>query len=419
MPLRFSDGHKIHIPVACVPGDDPILLGADFLDKCVINNPQNKLLLPAKNGQVHECRTYKHGDGHRYLEVAPREEGQQQYALLQGRWRTLADKKKLANILHERTHASPASLRMLTQRNGKWDNALARHIEALSATCNICVRTGRPLPSRKVSLSHIHGRFNSTVGVDFFYWSRDSSHTIPCMHAMCMGTSFSEAEPVSSRDTREAANTFESLWIHQHGRPGHVACDPEFNSSSFLEMLSRYGIGQQPRPARRHNKMGRVERKHQTIKLILSRIALAIPNATDRWIIKFGLFISKILAGNKLASSFELARGYTPSLVGTQMLKVPQQVLEAHKDLIAQRTLHKILRTKAMSPVAARLLPPGAKIYGYVEVKKGSWVRRPYSVISCDGIKGEVRAARRGPKTLLALEDVRLQPESEIARFIV
>ena len=291
MPIRFGDGYQLHFPVACVPGDDPVLLGADFLDRCVINNPQNKIVLLRKDGRTHECRTYKHTDGHRYLEVAPREEAQQQYALLQGRWTIVKEKQRLACTLHERTHASPASLRMLIERNGLWDNALTEYIRKLCADCTICVRTGRPLPSRKVSLSHIDAKFNSTVGVDFFFWSRDPSHTVPCIHAMCMGTSFSEAEPVPSREMEQAARIFESLWIHQHGRPVHAAYDPEFNSASFVEMLSKHGIVQQPRPARRHNKMGRVERKHHTIKLILSRIALTNPGATDRWIVKFGIFL--------------------------------------------------------------------------------------------------------------------------------
>ena len=101
------------------------------------------------------------------------------------------------------------------------------------------------------------------------------------------------------------------------------------------------------------------------------------------------------------------------------MLKVPQSVLEAHKDLLAQRALHKVLRTKAVPTIAPNLLSPGTEIYGYVEVKTGCWIWRPYTVIRCDGMKVEVRAARRGPKTLLALEDVRLRPTSEMARLLV
>ena len=116
MPLRFADGYKMQVPVACVPVDDPILLGANFMDLCVTGNPKNKIILGRKNGEAHACKTYKHEDRHRYLEVAPRDEGKQQYALMQGRWRTFTEKRKLASIVHDRTHASPASLRMLIER---------------------------------------------------------------------------------------------------------------------------------------------------------------------------------------------------------------------------------------------------------------------------------------------------------------
>ena len=419
MPVSFASGHQLKVPVACVPGDDPILLGADFLDHCIIDNPSNKLTLVSPDGNRHECCTYKMIDGHRYLEVAPREEGEQHYALLQNRWTTLKDKRRLIDILHERTHASAGSLRMLMDRNGLWDNKLHQHVQEVCKKCSICVRTGRPLPSRKVSLSHIPGEFNSTVGVDFFFWNRDEAHTVPCLHVMCMGTSFSEAEPISTREMSRSASAFETLWLHQHGRPVNVGYDPEFNSSIFLAMLRKHGITPNPRPARRRNKLGRVERKHQTIKLILSRIALANPGASDRWIVKFGIFLSNIFFGNQYASAFELARGYTPSLLGTRMLKVPTELLEVHKDLVAQRALQRILRTKAVTPVAAQLLTPGAKIYGYVEVKKGCWIWRPYTVLRCDGMKVEVRSAKRGPKTLLAMEDVRLRPAQELARVVV
>ena len=419
MPLRFLSGFTLQVPIACVPGDDPILLGADFLDNCLINNPANKLVLVRKDGKTQECTTYKHSDGHRYLEVAPRTQEQQHYSDLQGSWRTLQQKMHLVQMLQDRTHAPPASLRVLMQRNGLWCKELTQHVEDVCRKCNICLQTGRPLPSRKVSLTHIEGDFNSTVGVDFFYWNRTQAHTVPCLHAMCMGTALSEAEPVSDRAMANAASLFETLWIHQHGRPASLAYDPEFNSKTFLAMLRKHGIAEQPRPARRHNKMGRVERKHQTIKLILSRLSLSYPQSSDRWLVKFAIFLCNVLVGNKIASSFELARGYTPALYGTSMLKVPEDILEAHKNLIAHRTLQRVLRSKSVTPLHKTLLTPGTDIYAYVETKKGYSTWRPYKVLSCDGVKVEVRSSKRGPKALIALEDVRLRPTNKLARDMV
>ena len=320
LPLRCKDGFQLRIPIACVLGSDPILLGGDFLESCILDNPGSKLILLDKQGKEHHWRTYKHRDGHRYLEAAPREQGQQQYSYFKTNCGTLEQKKKFLAMLHNRTHASQPSLRMLMQRNGIWDRRLKRHLESVCTNCNICLQTGEPLPARKVSVTHINCTFNSEVGVDFFYWPRGQGNTVLCLHAMCMGTSLSEAQPVASREMSTSAAAVESLWIHQHGRPVALGFDPEFNKAEFLAMLKRNGIIARPRPARRHNKLGRVERKHRVIKLILSRLAHAYPQASSVWLVRFATFLSNVLYGNKLVSAFELARGYTPSLTGTKLL---------------------------------------------------------------------------------------------------
>ena len=53
-------------------------------------------------------------------------------------------------------------------------------------------------------------------------------------------------------------------------------------------------------------------------------------------------------------------------------------------------------------------------IYGYVETKKGFFMWRPCKVLSCDVVKFEVHASKRGPKALLAIEDVQLQPAKDL-----
>ena len=77
LPVQFEDGFQLEIPVACVPGNDPLLLGNEFLDKCKIDNLNSQIVYVDQSGE-HICRTYKQ-DGHRFLEVAPREQGQQQF----------------------------------------------------------------------------------------------------------------------------------------------------------------------------------------------------------------------------------------------------------------------------------------------------------------------------------------------------
>ena len=235
---------------------------------------------------------------------------------------------------------------------------------------------------------------------------------------MCMGTSLSEAQPVFNREMKQTASIFETLWICEHGRPVHLAYDPEFGKAEFLQMLHLHGITPKPRPARRHNKLGRVERKHATIKLFLDRLLLENPAASNHWLVKQAIFLSNVLVGNQRASSFELVRGYTPSLIGSEMLKVPRTIIQAHKDLVAKRALNRILKTKAVTPTAPKILTPGTPIYGHIELKKGYKKWHPYTVLKCDGHTVKVRAAKHGPAKLFALEDVRLQPTNSLAKAL-
>ena len=420
LPVTFEDGFVLRVPVACVQGDDPLLLGNDFLDRCVIDNIKGKLIYHDTNGQQHASPFHKEKDGHAYLQLCRKEQGAQLYALYQRDVKILQQRQELVRCLHRRTHAAPAAMRMLLQRNRIWHPTLNKYVEETYRKCDICSRTGEPLPARKVSIAHIDCSFNVSVGVDFFYWQRSPARTVLCLHAICMGTALSEAQPVESREMRATSSIVETIWVHQHGSPTALGFDPEFNNVHFLKMLSRNGITAQPRPARRHNKIGRTERKHRSIKLILSRLALAYPEENDTWLVKFAVFLSNVFAGyDQLASAFELARGYTPSLMGTKMMRVPSEIIEAHKDLIAKRALNRILRTRAVTPVAPNILTPGTQIYGYVKLKKGQAKWCPFSVIRCDRHKVEVRRASRGPKMLLALEDVRLRPQNPLARSLV
>ena len=98
---------------------------------------------------------------------------------------------------------------------------------------------------------------------------------------------------------------------------------------------------------------------------------------------------------------------------------MPQEVLEAHKDLTAQRALNQILATKPVRIFSPAILRTGTQIYGYAKLQKGQGEWRPFSVIMCDGQKVEVRRAKREPEVLLALEDVRLAPQNLLAKQLM
>lgn len=78
-----------------------------------------------------------------------------------------------------------------------------------------------------------------------------------------------------------------------------------------------------------------------------------------------------------------------------------------------------MLHTKSITPIVAGLLTPAAMIHGCVESKKGLSNWKSHKVIACDGRIARARSAAKGPTTLLAIEDARLQPTNAVARQVV
>jgi len=69
----------------------------------------------------------------------------------------------------------------------------------------------------------------------------------------------------------EAMKTLEIIWINLHGPPNTISADPEF-LNKFANPLNYFNIGFEPTPARRHNKIGVVERKNGVLRLIVQKI---------------------------------------------------------------------------------------------------------------------------------------------------
>jgi hypothetical protein len=99
------------------------------------------------------------------------------------------------------------------------------------------LRTARPKPSKKFSLSNVNREFNNSVRVDIFYL--DGVYRRPILHAVDTRTSFSMARLCKNRDLELLASTFEREWVHVHGPPAEVSGDQEFAQGYFQDMLRR------------------------------------------------------------------------------------------------------------------------------------------------------------------------------------
>ena len=278
------------------------------------------------------------------------------------------------------------------------------------------MREFRPPPSsRKASLSHTDEAFNQQLQADFVFCDvRGTKHCV--LHAVDAGTWYSETAIVTNRTNDVMANHLERLWILRHGAPRSFASDVEFDKSPMHSFLLAHGTERKPRPVRRHNKTGVVERKNRTLKSVLELIQFHSSTADDETVLARASFFANVFSGSATLRSFELARGYSLSFLGLPPSTVDPDLFEAAREQSATRAIQRLLNGRAPSDIPPFCLPAGADIlYFYKSSKKKDKVEwKRGTVITAEKHFVSVRTTT-GRTTRIAYEDIRLLPKSELA----
>lgn len=321
----------------------------------------------------------------------------------------------LAKRLHRLTHAPPGEIVALCKKGGILTPDLSKRIYELSEACEICARSGLPHASKKVSITHVSEAFNQEVQIDFtFPVVRGQKVTV--LHFVDTGTSYSEAVLASSRDHSAMSRAFQLAWLDRHGAPKCVSGDDEFNRRPFRSFLDSHGATFRPRPARRHNKVGIVERKHGTLKRILEKLQFEQSSADITQLLSLATFLSNIFSGSRTMSAFELVRGYHPSILGVPPKHVSEELVSAYREQESVRALQRLLRARAPSTIPPSCLQPGTSVYFYYKSSKQNeadeW--KTGQVTRLLPSYAEVKHSARGPPARVAFEDLRLRPKSEL-----
>ena len=151
--------------------------------------------------------------------------------------------------------------------------------------------------------------------------------------------------------------------------------DLEFDNRVMCSLRTAAEVKYAARPARRHNKIRSVESGNATIRLFVQRLLMNNEHhSTVREtrkplyeILSRATFLKNVLYGGKEASSFELARGFTPSLCGLRKSPLSKQALWSHQEQVARRALQKPICRYSAHPVTNSALPQGANGYFYVK----------------------------------------------------
>lgn len=143
--------------------------------------------------------------------------------------------------------------------------SLEEAIDKVDEACEVCVRNGRPIPSKKVSLSHVNEAFNQEIQIAFTYCVVRSRKRM-IMVITDAGTGYSAAQIVQNKNMNLIVEKLDCMWMCMHGAPHSVSADDEYNRKQLTNFLRSHDIQFKPRPARRHNKIGIVERKKRDVK---------------------------------------------------------------------------------------------------------------------------------------------------------
>lgn len=421
-PVTFSDneGNQFRINFDIVEGDEPLLIGDNILRHSnhmrLVDKPRLEIMTPRmKSKSIFHTYSNK-GESRPRLQVVP-PTNRQKCSMVTN---SVQYKKDLAMVQkvhnYSNGHAPKHEIRRLIELAKIMSPSVEKAINEVVRNCEVCSRSGNPLPNRKVSISNIDKNFNIDVIVDFFYFSHGTPEvTRIYFHARCCGVGYSEAAVAPNRNMERAASIFEQIWISRNGAPQSVGADPEFDKAAFKRMLNKNSIRWNPRPARRHSKVGIVERKNRVIKSIMERLVLANPEISAEELVARASFLSNVFAGSRIASSFEMARGYTPSIAGLPQHPVSERIVQAHRARTARRALQKLLSSHSRISVDRHAIKPGRKIL--IFDKDSKWHVLEVKAVESNFVV--CRRHRKGPSLKVAYEDVRLLPKDGLDRSLL
>lgn len=254
-----------------------------------------------------------------------------------------------------------------------------------------------------MSLTTLDRQFNEVVCVDHFFLD-----DLVMFHIMDSATRYSCASVVSNTNLNDAISSFEMLWLGHFWPSQFIHGDGSFQQPQFRGFLARYDISLRPVRPRRHQK-NMIEPKHGSIRAIFLRLRQFDPTQSPHLCALEAVRISNDLYGNYVASSYELAKGFTRPIVKCEHVNpLPPELVEAHVDLLARRKLHLIMRTN-VSPTQSFKVGDLIEIYIKRDpCKRGRWTS-PRIVTSVDRDAGFVTVPGKNGKFVnAAFEDARL-----------
>ena len=423
-------GRYAELTVYVIDGNVPFIIAKPTLIalQSIEDHAQNFMEISLHNDERVRLNTYIGADGHSRLPLS-RENMEMNISegLLQSMVTSLpehhvfniSDGKKLIDDIHSKTHLHPTSLKILLERNHKWKPQLWNYAHEVLDNCPICIRVGDPRPSRKISFTRLHTGFNDHVFSDIVYWTHGTKQYM-ILNCVDLSISYSKLGLLRHRSIPHILSVFERIWIHANGKSMNVVMGSEFHKEVVSTWFSKRDIKLSPIPARRHNKVGVVERKNRVVKDVLERLD-SDPNY-DGYSFESRLslteFISNVMYGNQVASSFEMARGFTPGIGGLAPQPIPNTIRVAYEETQARRLLKRIMKSRPAQKSSQNMYEEGERVLVLIPGgprKRGKWMETKVEKVTPDG---HIECGTGRNRKFIAHEDVRKIPITVLARNI-
>lgn len=160
-------------------------------------------------------------------------------------------------------------------------------------------------------------------------------------------TRFTEVVLEHCRAVEFIVENLVQVWISRHGTPSSLSDDDGFHNGAIIQLFSPHEVVFKVKSTRRHNKMGIVKRKTQTLKTIAKKLYLQPPTRLSELLIVCCVYLSKVFLGSTTLSSFQLAWEYELFFVGILSDLVSQELLDVHVGDMATRCIQRAVRARA------------------------------------------------------------------------
>lgn len=418
MNVNDINGKATTFTFDLMKGESPLIIGLDVKKYAITDNTSKPPCMRFKRPTDNDYRQFNtyiepdDSDNNRIrLEIIPHSRSTVQ-TLMANDDRTDIS---LAKRLHRFTHASDEEMRRILTDANKMTPGLGDACTKVRQACDICASTGTPVPRRKISITHVNSAFNNEVQADFVtILIREERYEV--LNIIDTGTRYGERVIAHNHRGDTMMNLFENEWIYHHGPPISFSADPEFGKGFFKKFLSSHGITLHTRPSRSSSKNGKVERNNGLFKNIINRLSKEITSATPSTLVARASFMANLFHGSSTLSAFQLARGYTPSIVGIPSTKVPEEMIQAHVENMANRAIQTILRSRLHETTRPSQLPAGTPVWVYFKTSKQNepvrWIKATVAdagphVVQC-------RRSIKGPPLTVSYEDIRIAPRGAL-----